>query len=70
MSKIKNGFVVGQHIDAMHLNPLEYLLDENGDVKVFKSKIEATYFLKQHGFTDEDIYWLVIMPVKTCVDDH
>ena len=64
MSKIKNSFVVGQHINTMYLNPLEYLLDENGDIKIFKSKNETIHFLREHGFTDEDIYQLVIMPVS------
>jgi len=50
--------IVGKHINDITINPLEYLLDDDGDVREFKNEESAKIFLKDNGFTDDDIYWL------------
>lgn len=58
------GVAVGRHIDGVTINPLEYLLDDEGELMVFGSEEAAKDFLKGKGFTDDDIYWLVFEEVK------
>jgi hypothetical protein len=41
-------FVIAQPIEGISLNGLEYLLDENENVKVFKSYDEAHEFVSTH----------------------
>lgn len=50
---------VGRYINGITLNPLEYLLDKEGEPITFESKKKAEEFLKENGFTDDDIYWMV-----------
>lgn len=54
---------VGRHIEGITLNPLEYLLDEEGDLMTFESEEEAKEYLKEKGFSDDDIYWMVFEEV-------
>ena len=56
--------IVGRPINGITLNPLEYLLDDDGKVKKFPSKKQAVSFLKEKGFTDDDIYWLTFEKTK------
>lgn len=58
------GVAVGRHIDGITINPLEYLLDDEGELIVFESEESAKDFLKGKGFTDDDIYWFVFEEVK------
>lgn len=62
MPKIK-GIVVGRHIEGITLNPIEYLLDDEGDLMTFESEEEAKEYLKEEGFSDDDIYWMVFEEV-------
>jgi len=55
--------IVGRHINGITINPLEYLLDENGGVMKFASEGAAKAFLKEKSLTDDDIYWLVFQQV-------
>lgn len=55
--------VVGRHIEGITLNPLEYLLDDEGDLMTFESEEEAKEYLKEKGFSDDDIYWMVFEEV-------
>lgn len=50
--------IVGRHINGITINPLEYLLNDNGDEMTFGTEEEAKTFLKENGFSDDDIYWL------------
>jgi hypothetical protein len=43
--------VVGRHINSITLNDLEYLLDDDGEIKEFNSEKEAKTFLKQNGIS-------------------
>lgn len=55
---------VGRHIEGITLNPLEYLLDEEGELMTFESEEEANEYLKEKGFSDDDIYWMVFEEVE------
>lgn len=55
--------VVGRHIEGITLNQLEYLLDEEGELMTFVSEKKAKKFLKEEGFSDDDIYWMVFEEV-------
>lgn len=56
--------VVGKHINGITINPLEYLLDDNDEPMEFESKETAKKFLRENGFTDDDIYWMVFEKVS------
>jgi hypothetical protein len=45
---------VAKHINWITINPLEYLLDDDGEAMEFVSKDAAKAFLKAKGFTDAD----------------
>jgi len=51
--------IVGRHINGVIINPLEFLLDEKGEVMSFTSEGAAKTFLKGKGLTDDDIDGLV-----------
>ena len=55
--------IVGRHIEGITINPLEYLLDENGEVKKFTNAGVAKRFLRGQGFADEDLCWFVFETV-------
>lgn len=57
--------IVARHEEGIGLNPLEYLLDENGDVMLFKNKNEAIRFLKNKGASNDDLYFLKFLDAKT-----
>ena len=54
-----NGVIIGRYINGITLNPLEYALDENGDLMVFETEDKARDFCRGHGLDDEDMDWLV-----------
>lgn len=58
-----NGIVVGRHIDGITLNPLEYLLDEDGEKIIFASEDAAKEYLAEKGVTEEEMYWMVFEEV-------
>ncbi len=51
--------VVGRHIGGVTLNPLEYLLDGDGELMEFRSERDARAYLKEHGSSDEDMLFMV-----------
>ena len=55
--------IIGSHINGITINPLEYILDEDDDVMEFNSKEEAISFLKDHGATEDEIYYYVFEEV-------
>ena len=55
--------IVGKHINGITINPLEYILDDSGKEMEFASIEAAKVFLKEQGFTDDDIEWLVFETV-------
>ena len=57
------GVVVGRHINGITINPLEYLLDEDGEPLVFETEEKAKEFLAEKGFTEEDMHWMVFEEV-------
>ena len=57
------GVVVGRHINGITLNPLEYLLDDEGDPMVFESEDKAKEYLHKQDFSDDDMYWMVFKEV-------
>lgn len=61
------GIVVGRHINGITLNPIEYVLDEHGELMVFATEDKAKDFLREHGFDDEDMEHLVFEEV---CDEH
>jgi hypothetical protein len=56
--------IVGKHINGITLNPLEYLLDDDGKVMKFINENAAKAFLKEKGLSDDDICWLVFETVS------
>ena len=55
--------VIGRHIDGITINPLEYVLDKDGKAREFEDVGAAKAFLRDHGFTDDEIYWFVFKPI-------
>lgn len=54
---------VGRHVNGITINPLEYLLDDEGDLMIFESEEKAKEFLAEKGFSEEDMYWMVFEEV-------
>lgn len=46
--------IVGKHINGVVLNPLEYLLDDEGEPLEFETKEAAKCYLKEHGYSEEE----------------
>lgn len=53
--------IIGRHINGITINPLEYLLDDQGNEMQFESEEKAKDFLKEHGYTDDEIYWFTFV---------
>lgn len=54
---------VGRHVNGITINPLEYLLDDEGDLMTFESEETAKEFLAEKGFSKDDMYWMVFEEV-------
>lgn len=54
---------VGRHINGVTINPLEYLLDDEGDLITFESEEKAKEFLAENGYSEGDMYWMVFEEV-------
>jgi hypothetical protein len=54
---------VGRHINGITINPLEYLLDDSGEPIEFTNEESAKSYLREHGVTEEEIYWMVFESV-------
>lgn len=62
--------IIGRHINGITINPLEYLLDDQGNEMQFESEKKAKDFLKEHGYTDEEIYWFTFVDLGELVTQH
>ena len=51
--------IVGKYPEGITLNPLEYLLDIDGDAQLFPNEESARAFLIHQGFTPDYIECLV-----------
>ena len=65
-----NGIIVGRHINGITLNPLEYVLNEDGSLMVFETEDKAKDFLREHGFDDEDMEYLVFEEIDGKYDEE
>jgi hypothetical protein len=61
--------IVGRYIEDITSNALEYLLDENGEVKKFTNAGVAKRFLRSQGFSDDDLCWFVFETVGVSGED-
>ena len=57
---------IGRHIEGITINPLEYLLDDNGKIMLFGCEEEAKEFLSSHGITEDEMYWLIFEECTIC----
>ena len=48
--------VVGRHIEGVCLNPIEYLLGDDGEKLKFENILKAKEFLIANGIEDSDDY--------------
>ena len=59
--------IVGRFINGIVLNPVEWLLDEDDCVRIFDDMDAAKQFLRENGFTDDDMEGLVFREsIGTC----
>jgi len=56
--------VVGRPINGITLNPLEYVLDNDGNEMVFADEETAKAFLREQGVAEDDFQWLVFETVE------
>lgn len=47
--------IIGRPINDISLNGLEYILDDEGEIRYFDSIDEAKALLREHGYDDEDM---------------
>lgn len=64
------GIIIGRHINGITLNPLEYILNEDGNPMMFETEDMAKDFLRECGFDDEDMYYLVFKAVDNEYDEE
>lgn len=50
--------IAARHVAGCFLNPLEYLLGDDGDIMRFPDKAAAVAYLKGIGFPDEEIQYM------------
>jgi hypothetical protein len=48
-------YCIARPINGINLNGNEYILDELGHLKIFKSRREAIQYLLSHGIPENDI---------------
>lgn len=53
--------VLSRHTNGITLNPLECLINDEGDIMLFDSEEHAKEYLKQLGFTEEEMHRMVFM---------
>lgn len=58
------GVIVGRYENGITLNPLGYLLGSDGEPKIFETEEKAKECLKKYGWTEEEMYYLVLEQVK------
>lgn len=46
--------IVGRPINGISLNGLEYILDDEGEIRYFDSVEEAKALLREHGYSEDD----------------
>ena len=46
---------VGRPINGISINGCEWLLDDDGNLKVFTEENIAVQFLKEHGISDDEL---------------
>ena len=52
----ETGWKIGQYVNGITLNDLEYVLDgEDGDILYFETKDKAMTFILENGGTQEDV---------------
>ena len=56
-------------MNSIYLNPLEYLLGNGGEPKIFETEEKAKECLRKYGWTDEEMYYLVFEQVEQMVLD-
>ena len=57
--------IIGRYINGVTINPREYLkIDDTGKVMKFETEDAAKAFLKEKGFTDDDLDGLVFETVN------
>ncbi len=52
------GCIIARPINGISLNGCEYLLDQSGEIQIFRDKNSAVDFLTQHGYTVDDLDYL------------
>lgn len=57
--------VVGRHVNGITINPLEYLLDGDGELMTFETVEAAKEFLMLNGFSEAEMYWMTFEEVNT-----
>lgn len=50
---------VGRPINGISINGLEYLLDDDGNIRLFSDENEAKDWLTSQGFTIDEIDWMI-----------
>ena len=55
--------IIGRHINGITLNAIEYLLSDHCEPLVFSNEDAAEFFLRDLGYTDEDICWMVFITI-------
>lgn len=58
-----NGIIIGRFINGITINPLEYVLDNSGNLMIFETEKKAKDFLKKHGLNDIEIETLIFEEV-------
>jgi len=53
------------YINGITINPLEYILNDDGSEMQFESKQKAIEFLKENGFSDNAIFGLFFKDVES-----
>lgn len=62
--------IVGKHINGIALNPLEYLLGKDGREMAFINVETAKAFLKEKGFSDDELECLVFETLPISGEVH
>lgn len=50
---------VGRPINGISINGLEYLLDDDGNIRLFSDEKEAKDWLTSQGFSVDEIDWMI-----------